>query len=271
MVQTVIRSLKLICDTQTQWAEKLTPVLMSYRSTVTMAIGTSPYHALYGMEMVTGIDANLLQDFSKSPNMQSYMTHLVPRLQLTHDIIQQNLRDGQIKSKQRYDQSSDEPEMQVGEKVLIHDPTTKTGECPKLKKRWKGPFMVVERSTDGLSYKLRDCETGKELRSHIHANRLKKFIDDRDAFFNKHNIVPKSTLDSPSSPVRDDNEDADWCPIKQILNRKIQNGKEMFLVRWDDRQGSKSWVPAEDVTDYAIQQYYKGKVERKKKRGRRRQ
>ena len=116
MVQTVIRSLKLICDTQTQWAEKLTPVLMSYRSTVTMAIGTSPYHALYGREMVTGIDANLLQDFSKSPNMQSYMTHLVPRLKLTHDIIQQNLRDGQIKSKQHYDQSAEEPELQVGER-----------------------------------------------------------------------------------------------------------------------------------------------------------
>jgi len=31
MVQTVIRSLKFICDSQTQWAEKLTPVLMSYR------------------------------------------------------------------------------------------------------------------------------------------------------------------------------------------------------------------------------------------------
>jgi len=271
MVQTVITSLKLICDTQTQWAEKLTPVLMSYRSTVSMAIGTTPYHALYGREMVTGIDANLLQDFSKSPNMQSYMTHLVPRLKLTHEIIQQNLRDGQVKSKQQYDQSSEEPELQVGEKVMMYDPATKTGECPKLKKRWMGPFLVVERSTDGLSYKLRHCETGKELRSHIHVNRLKKFNDDRDAFFNKHNIVPRLTLDSPSSPITDDNTDADWCPIKEILSRKMQNKKEMFLVRWDDRQGSKSWVPAEDVTDCAIQQYYKTKDAKKKKRRRRRQ
>jgi len=49
--------------------------------------------------------------------------------------------------------------------------------------------MVVERSVDGLSYKLRHCETGKELRSHMHANRLKKFNDDRDAFFNKQQIA----------------------------------------------------------------------------------
>ena len=34
--------------------------------------------------------------------------------------------------------------MQVGEKVMMYDPATNTGECPKLKKRWKGPFMVVE-------------------------------------------------------------------------------------------------------------------------------
>ena len=83
--------------------------------------------------------------------------------------------------------------------------------------------------------------------------------------------MPKSTLDSPSSPVRDDNEDEDWCPIKQILNRKIRNGKEMFLVRWDDRQVSKLWVPTEDVTDFAIQQYYRENEVKKRKRRRRRQ
>jgi len=158
--------------------------------------------------------------------------------------------------------------MQVGDKVLMHDPVTKTGECSKLKKRWKGLYMVVERSADGLSYKLRHCDTGKELRSRTHANRLKKFNDDRDAFFHKHNISPKLTLDSPSSPSNDDT-DTDWCPIKEILKRRIQNRKEMFLVRWDDEYDSKSWVPAEVVTDYAIPQYYKAKEVKKKKRGRR--
>jgi len=270
MIQTVIRSLKLICENQTQWVEKLTPVLMSYRSTVSMAIGMSPYHALFGREMVTGIDTNLLQDFSKSPNIQSYMTQLVPRLQLTHEIIQQNLRDGQAKSKQYYDKTSEEPEIPLGQKVLVHDPTTKIGECPKFKRRWTGPYMVIEKSTDGLSYKLRHCETGKELRSHIHINRLKKFNDDRDAFFNRHDITPQSMLDSPTSPTNDDiDTDTDWCPIKEILKRKVQNRKEMFLVRWDDKNGSQSWVAADDVTDFAIQEYYKAKEKNKRNKRRR--
>ena len=110
------------------------------------------------------------------------------------------------------------------------------------------------------------------LRSRIHINRLKKFNDDRDAFFNKHDIIPQSILDRPTSPTNDDNTytDTDWCPIKEILKRKVQNRKEMFLVRWDDQKESQSWVSADDVTDYAIQQYYKAK-ENKKRRKRRRQ
>jgi len=183
---------------------------------------------------------------------------------------QRPVRDGQIKSKRYYDQTSAEPVIQVGDKVLIHDPTTKIGECSKLKKRWKGPFMIVERSKDGLSYKLRHCDTGKELRSHIHINRLKKFNDDRDAFFHKHHVVPKPILDSPTSTTNDVNTDTDWYPIKEILKRKVQNRKEMFLVRWDDQKGSESWVSADDVTEYAIQLYYKTK-EKTKRRKRRRQ
>jgi len=34
MIQTVIRSLKLMREDQLEWADKITPVLMSYRATV---------------------------------------------------------------------------------------------------------------------------------------------------------------------------------------------------------------------------------------------
>ena len=74
------------------------------------------------------------------------------------------------------------------------------------------------------------CDTVKLVRSFDPVFTL---IDSRNSmmivmFFNKHKIVPKSTLDSPSSPIIDDNADTDWCPIKEILSRRIQNKKEMF-------------------------------------------
>ena len=43
----------------------------------------------------------------------------------------------------------------------------------------------------------------------------------------------------------------------------------MFLVRWDDKEGSQSWVLADDVTDFAIQEYYKAKEKNKRNKRRR--
>ena len=68
-------------------------------------------------------------------------------------------------------------------------------------------------------------------------------------FYNKHQIVPKSVADIPLSQTQPLSS-ADWFPIKQILNRKIRDTREMFLVLWDDDKQTKTWVPTADVTDY---------------------
>ena len=127
MIQTVVRSLKLVCKDQSEWADKITPVLMSYRATVSSSIGTSPFYALYGREMRLGIDVNLLQEFEKAPVMHVHMTNLVPKLKLTHDMIQQNLQDKNVVAKQYYDKWSEVISLQIGDKMLLHDPTTKIG------------------------------------------------------------------------------------------------------------------------------------------------
>ena len=91
--------------------------------------------------------------------------------------------------KKSYDAKSEEPKLALGSKVWVHDPTTKTIECAKLKRRWGGPYLIVDKTDDGLSYKLRHCETGKEKRSFIHYNILKPYNADRDLFYSKHQLV----------------------------------------------------------------------------------
>jgi len=73
------------------------------------------------------IDVNLLQEIEKAPDMQVYMTNLVPKLKLTHDMIQQNLQDKNVVAKQYYDKWSEVISLQIGDKMLLHDPTTKIG------------------------------------------------------------------------------------------------------------------------------------------------
>jgi len=48
MNQTLIKSLRLECKNQTEWADRIASVLFSYRASVATPLGISPYFALYG-------------------------------------------------------------------------------------------------------------------------------------------------------------------------------------------------------------------------------
>lgn len=61
----------------------------------------------------------------------------------------------------------------VGEKVWVRDKARKRGVCPKLQRRYKGPYVVMERVSEVL-YKLLDQEKGVEMI--IHFNRLKPHV-----------------------------------------------------------------------------------------------
>ena len=189
MNKTIIESLRLVCKDQTDWAQNVTPALMSYRATVASLSGISPHFALFGRNMNLGIDIGLIQDVEKSPDIQTYTANLLPKLKLTHSLLQQNLEHQAVTMKKSYDAKSEEPKLALGSKVWVHDPTTKTGECAKLERRWDGPYLIVDKTDDGLSYKLRHCETGKEKRSFIYYNRLKPYNADRDLFYSKHQLV----------------------------------------------------------------------------------
>ena len=68
---------------------------------------------------------------------------------------------------------------------------------------------------DGLSYKLRHCETGKEKRSFIHYNRLKPYNAERDLFYSKHQLVSDTLKRSADSLSNEDgtNLQDDWFEI----------------------------------------------------------
>jgi len=96
MNQTIIHSLKLACNYQIDWEQNITTVLMAYRATVTLPTGISPHYALFGREMNLGIDSELIKEVETAPDNQSHSSELVKKLQVTHDMTQQNLRDSQI-------------------------------------------------------------------------------------------------------------------------------------------------------------------------------
>jgi len=164
--------------------------------------------------------------------------------------VRENLKDSNESSKHVYDRKSKEPNFELGSKVLLHDPTTKKGECLKLKQRWKGPYLIVDKDDNGLLYKLRHCTTGNEQTSMVHSNRLKAFNEDKEAFYNRNTPASANVQSSTQSQTDGQQLDDDWYEIRKVTSRKKVGCKDTFLVLWTD--GTTSRKPAANITDYTL-------------------
>ena len=73
-----------------------------------------------------------------------------------------NIKTSQTYYKQQYDKNAKLPTYQVGDLILLHDPTAPVGKRKKLKIRWVGPYFVVERTSD-CNDVLRHIDTNKKI------------------------------------------------------------------------------------------------------------
>ena len=268
--RSLMSSLKSVCEKQEDWAQNIAPVLFAFRATVSIPLGISPFQALFGRQMTVGFDLSLLKEFESAPNIQAYAADLASKVRLTHDIIQKNMTDRAVRSKEFYDKNTRVPQIAVGAKVLLFNDALKPGESPKFHDNWTGPYLVVSKSDNGLLYRLRHCDSGKEPRAAIHANRLKVYDDDKDRFFIRHNIKPQQKNDSVSAePAPADNSvpNDEWFPIDKLLSHKKKGNKVFYRVKWLDSNSMPSWESEDNITPFAIDQYF---IQRRKKSNQRR-
>ena len=123
--KTLMTSLKLLCTKQENWTEFIAPVLFSYRASVAIPLGMSPFQALFGRQMTLGIDLSLLNECETAPSTSAFVSDLASKMKITHDIVQSNMRDSALRSKSFYDVNTKTPEITVGAKVLLFDDTVK--------------------------------------------------------------------------------------------------------------------------------------------------
>ncbi len=86
------------------------------------------------------------------------------------------MEDKNVLTKQLHDKFAEYPSYKLGEKVLLHDPKVPVGKTAKLYRTWTGPFEIME-TLDNFLYKLKNCQTGKIIKSRLHSNRMKSYIE----------------------------------------------------------------------------------------------
>ena len=94
----------------------------SYRASVAVPLGISPFEALFGKQMSIGIDLQLLQESENAPSTSTHVTNLVSRLKLIHEIVQQNMSESGQRAKKFYDVDTETPKSRSDQK-FYYTPT----------------------------------------------------------------------------------------------------------------------------------------------------
>ena len=107
---------------------------------------------LYGREAVLPTEA-LLQPPTERNEIfvGTYIEEATTRFSEAWTLAQENIKKAQARQKRHYDRRARAPDFQVGDRVLLYMPATRTGELRKLAMPNQGPHRIVGMSDTGVS------------------------------------------------------------------------------------------------------------------------
>lgn len=129
---------------------------------------------VFGREMNLPFDLEVAPKDSLQPDAKEHIRDIVDNLKITREIATENIKMNQEKSKGHYDKKTKEHQFRLNQTVLLQQFKTPIGKSPKLIDKYDGPYYISEIGPN-FTYKLRNSDTHKELKSYVNASRLKEY------------------------------------------------------------------------------------------------
>lgn len=246
-------------DNQTNWDTLLPYVMMAYRSSVHSSTGFTPYKVVFGQEIVLPVDVMLnLGEGEKFTSASEYVSRLWETLSSVVDAVRGHQLKASGRQKEGYDFRAHFQYYSEGELVWVRRKDRKRGLCPKLQRKFKGPFKVTERVTEVL-YRLVPVQGGAEMI--VHFNRLKPCLssvteaaDQRGADAPETAILSDETQPrtSASSGAREDQALVDAAGLEAPLVTPVA-GASSAPERAATGKGSQSCITIRDQLASAMQ------------------
>jgi O-acetyl-ADP-ribose deacetylase (regulator of RNase III) len=162
------KSLRVLCEKQTDWSTHLPTICYAYRATPTLSCQLSPFEIIHATKMRLPIHLAL----STGEIEATTPTELQAKLKILQTIALENSNANAKRIREHRNKDAIEPSFVCGQKVLLFNPATKKGESSKLTRRFQGPYFITE-CLSNYNYKLKHAVTGVELRRPVHASRLR--------------------------------------------------------------------------------------------------
>lgn len=147
------------------WNNYIPFFVFTYNTTPHMSTNFSPHELMFG-EKAT-VPSNLTKKPDIVYNYDDYYFELRHKMQTAHEFARENLIKSKQHNKQYYDKYTNPHVFQIGDKVIMENPTHK-----KLEQRYTGPYVVLEIISD-INTKIRV----KNRDVVMHNNRLKPFFE----------------------------------------------------------------------------------------------
>ena len=135
--------------------------MMAYRSSIHSVMKYSPFYLLLGRSCALPIDCMYQTKQTKIyPTLSYYVGCLKEELQTCHELVRKSIDVEQERQKTYYDRGTIEPQYEVGDLVMVFNPTIKTGQTKKFKSFYSGPQVIREIIND-LNFVFEDVKTKK--------------------------------------------------------------------------------------------------------------
>lgn len=163
----VWQSLRTYCLQQQDWEKFIPAILYTHRATSSASTQWSPSFLAIGKDIQLPLQSALLPPATGKLNVHAYIRQLIPRLEISRKIAQENIATAQASYKKSYDATQNPAVYEPGTYVWLFNPYNPKGICPKLRRKYQGPYYIVKKGPNDTYY-LRDATTNKAQQSPIH-------------------------------------------------------------------------------------------------------
>jgi hypothetical protein len=159
-------SLSSICNqNKTDWDQQLSKVVFAYNSSRHVTTGFTPYEMIFGRKCKLPFD---LPNTTTVIEAHPYVKQLEQFLKVANQMARTNIRQMQMKSKQRYDAHRTNELYSIGQFVYVR----KVGLNHKLHPKYVGPYQIIQRLNDSV-YRVQNPTDLKEI-INVHINRIRR-------------------------------------------------------------------------------------------------
>ena len=206
---TLVQALsKYINKQQEDWDTFLNSIFFGIRTSVSASTGLTPFNLMMGRTARLPIDVSLLPPSKLTASGLEYRNFVVKNVAIAQSIAADSIEKAQLAMRKKYNQNTKLPTFQIGDSVLLADPTKKAGLAKKLSDHFIGPFTITEKLST-TSFKLNGLPKG--MHNVVHADRLKLVKP-----LKKNSLRNEDQQHEPPNPANDTLEKEDQLDEPEI-------------------------------------------------------